>query len=112
MLLCKLGDKKEGGAPLEQRGVISYTAAYTPQPGWGSACLPLTESLLENTGRSLAALRSMEVTKGEDLSAEQAASLLRTPELESQRTNPEREKKNHCKIITGVRLIELYIGYL
>uniref|UniRef100_A0A8C9WW01 Ectonucleotide pyrophosphatase/phosphodiesterase 1 n=1 Tax=Sander lucioperca TaxID=283035 RepID=A0A8C9WW01_SANLU len=54
----------------------------------------------------------MEVTKGEDLSAEQAASLLRTPELESQRTNPEREKKNHCKIITGVLLLCLLVVIL
>ncbi|XP_032399017.1 ectonucleotide pyrophosphatase/phosphodiesterase family member 1 isoform X1 [Etheostoma spectabile] len=56
----------------------------------------------------------MEVTKGEDRSAEQAASLFGTPELESQRTNPERGKKknNHCKIITGVLLLCLLVVIL
>ncbi|XP_054474518.1 ectonucleotide pyrophosphatase/phosphodiesterase family member 1 [Anoplopoma fimbria] len=49
----------------------------------------------------------MEVTKGEDPSAEQAASLFLAPELESQRRNTERGRKrnNHCKIITGVLLL-------
>ncbi|XP_069030126.1 ectonucleotide pyrophosphatase/phosphodiesterase family member 1 [Embiotoca jacksoni] len=49
----------------------------------------------------------MEVTKGEDRSAEQAASLFGTPELESQRSNNERGKRrsNYCKIITGVLLL-------
>ncbi|KAL7388221.1 hypothetical protein ABVT39_009383 [Epinephelus coioides] len=53
----------------------------------------------------------MEVTKGEDRSAEQAASLFGTPELESQRGNTERGKKknNHCKIIIGVLLLCLLV---
>ncbi|XP_038582268.1 ectonucleotide pyrophosphatase/phosphodiesterase family member 1 [Micropterus salmoides] len=56
----------------------------------------------------------MEVTKGEDRSAEQAASLFGTPELESQGRNNERgkKKKNHCKIITGVLLLCLLVVIL
>ncbi|KAM6906573.1 ectonucleotide pyrophosphatase/phosphodiesterase family member 1 isoform 1-T1 [Lycodopsis pacificus] len=56
----------------------------------------------------------MEVTKGEDPSAEQAASLFGAPELESQRSNAVRGKKrnNHCKIITGVLLLCLLVVIL
>ncbi|XP_029281740.1 ectonucleotide pyrophosphatase/phosphodiesterase family member 1 isoform X2 [Cottoperca gobio] len=56
----------------------------------------------------------MEVTKGEDGSAEQAASLFEAPELESQRRNNDRGKKrnNHCKIITGVLLLCLLVVIL
>ncbi|XP_076611732.1 ectonucleotide pyrophosphatase/phosphodiesterase family member 1 [Chaetodon auriga] len=55
----------------------------------------------------------MEVTKGEDRSAEQAATLFGAPELESQRRNTEQAKKrNNCKIITGVLLLCLLVVIL
>ncbi|XP_053193105.1 ectonucleotide pyrophosphatase/phosphodiesterase family member 1 [Scomber japonicus] len=56
----------------------------------------------------------MEVTKGEERSAEQAASLFGTSELESQSGNTKRGKKrsNHCKIITGVLLLCFLVGIL
>ncbi|XP_042358878.1 ectonucleotide pyrophosphatase/phosphodiesterase family member 1 [Plectropomus leopardus] len=56
----------------------------------------------------------MDVTKGEDRSAEQAASLFGTPEVESQRRNTERGKKrkNHCKIITAVLLLLVLVVVL
>ncbi|XP_047430315.1 ectonucleotide pyrophosphatase/phosphodiesterase family member 1 [Mugil cephalus] len=56
----------------------------------------------------------MEVTKGEDRSAEQASSLFGTSELESQRSNNERGKKrnNNCKIIAGVLLLCLLVVIL
>ncbi|XP_059212245.1 ectonucleotide pyrophosphatase/phosphodiesterase family member 1 [Centropristis striata] len=56
----------------------------------------------------------MEVTKGEDRSAEQAASLFGTPELESQRRNnqPGTKRNKHCKIITGVLLLCLLVVIL
>lgn len=44
----------------------------------------------------------MEGAKGEERSAEQAASLFRTPEVESQRGNTGAGKKNNWKILTGV----------
>ncbi|XP_044025962.1 ectonucleotide pyrophosphatase/phosphodiesterase family member 1 isoform X2 [Siniperca chuatsi] len=49
----------------------------------------------------------MEATKGEDRSAEQAASLFGAPEVESQSRKTGRGKKrnNHCKVITGVLLL-------
>lgn len=46
----------------------------------------------------------MEVDNGEKRSAEQAASLFGTPEVESQRRNT--EKKSNWKIITGVSFNE------
>ncbi|XP_035534394.1 ectonucleotide pyrophosphatase/phosphodiesterase family member 1 [Morone saxatilis] len=55
----------------------------------------------------------MEVTKGEESSAEQAASLFGASELESQRRNTEGGKKrNNCKIITGVLLLCLLVVIL
>ncbi|XP_063757924.1 ectonucleotide pyrophosphatase/phosphodiesterase family member 1 isoform X2 [Eleginops maclovinus] len=56
----------------------------------------------------------MEVTKGEDLSAEQAASLFGAPELESQGSHNERGKKRnyHCKVITGVLALCLLVVIL
>ncbi|XP_068432957.1 ectonucleotide pyrophosphatase/phosphodiesterase family member 1 [Clinocottus analis] len=55
----------------------------------------------------------MDVTKGEDPSAEQAASLFGAPELESQGRNTERGKKrNKCKVITGVLLLCLLVVIL
>lgn len=48
----------------------------------------------------------MEVDNGEKRSAEQAASLFGTPEVESQRRNTRGKKKTNWKIITGVRLTE------
>lgn len=50
----------------------------------------------------------MEVTKGEERSAEQAASLFGSPELESQRRHTERGKKRK-KIIIGVLLLCLLV---
>lgn len=44
----------------------------------------------------------MEGAKGEERSAEQAASLFGTPEVESQRRNTGAGKKNKWKILTGV----------
>lgn len=55
----------------------------------------------------------MDVTKGEERSAEQAASLFGAAEVESQRRNSERGKKrNNCKIITGVLLLCLLVAIL
>nr|XP_046228591.1 ectonucleotide pyrophosphatase/phosphodiesterase family member 1 [Scatophagus argus] len=55
----------------------------------------------------------MEVTKGEDRSAEQAASLFGATELESQRRDAGRGKKrNNCKIIIGVLLLCLLVVIL
>ncbi|XP_028252787.1 ectonucleotide pyrophosphatase/phosphodiesterase family member 1 isoform X2 [Parambassis ranga] len=54
----------------------------------------------------------MEVTKGEDRTAEQAASLFGTPEVESQRNNTGNRRCNHCKIITGVLLLCLLVVIL
>ncbi|KAM9338974.1 ectonucleotide pyrophosphatase/phosphodiesterase family member 1 [Symphorus nematophorus] len=55
----------------------------------------------------------MEVTKGEERSAEQAAALFGASELESQRRSNERgKKKNNCKIITGVLLLCLLVAIL
>ncbi|XP_073349503.1 ectonucleotide pyrophosphatase/phosphodiesterase family member 1 [Pagrus major] len=52
----------------------------------------------------------MDSAKGEQRSAEQAASLFGTSELESQRRNADRRKKrNNCKIITGVLLLCLLV---
>lgn len=56
----------------------------------------------------------MNVTKGQDPSAEQAASLFGAPELESQRrpTGRGEKRNNHCKIITGVVLLCLLVVIL
>uniref|UniRef100_A0A8C3A832 Ectonucleotide pyrophosphatase/phosphodiesterase 1 n=1 Tax=Cyclopterus lumpus TaxID=8103 RepID=A0A8C3A832_CYCLU len=56
----------------------------------------------------------MDVTKGQDPSAEQPASLPGAPELESQRRPTARGEKrnNHCKIITGVLLLCLLVVIL
>ncbi|XP_039981512.1 ectonucleotide pyrophosphatase/phosphodiesterase family member 1 [Xiphias gladius] len=56
----------------------------------------------------------MEVTKGEERSDEQAASLFETPEPESQRTNTERGKtrSNQRRVITGVLLLCLLVVIL
>uniref|UniRef100_A0AAQ5WYY8 Extracellular Endonuclease subunit A domain-containing protein n=1 Tax=Amphiprion ocellaris TaxID=80972 RepID=A0AAQ5WYY8_AMPOC len=56
----------------------------------------------------------MEVTKGEDRSAEQAASLFGTQELESQRSNAGRgnRTKTRFKIIIGVLLLGLLVVIL
>ncbi|XP_034555534.1 ectonucleotide pyrophosphatase/phosphodiesterase family member 1 [Notolabrus celidotus] len=55
----------------------------------------------------------MEVTKGEDRSPEQAASLFGASEVESQRRNNERGKKrNNWKIISGVLLLCLLVVIL
>ncbi|KAM6991730.1 LOW QUALITY PROTEIN: ectonucleotide pyrophosphatase/phosphodiesterase family member 1 [Tautogolabrus adspersus] len=55
----------------------------------------------------------MDVTKGEDRSAEQAASLFGASEVESQRRNNERGKKrNNWKIISGVLLLCLLVVIL
>lgn len=45
----------------------------------------------------------MEATKGD--SAEQAATLFGTQEMESQRRNTGKKWSNRCKIITGVRSV-------
>ncbi|XP_070704848.1 ectonucleotide pyrophosphatase/phosphodiesterase family member 1 [Pempheris klunzingeri] len=56
----------------------------------------------------------MEVTKGEERTAEQAASLFGASELESQRRNTERgaKRSNHWKVITGVLLLCLLVVIL
>ncbi|XP_013871182.1 ectonucleotide pyrophosphatase/phosphodiesterase family member 1 [Austrofundulus limnaeus] len=56
----------------------------------------------------------MEGTKGEERSAEQAASLFGTAEMESQRSAAARRKKriNICKIISGILLLVLLIVLL
>ncbi|KAI3364194.1 hypothetical protein L3Q82_011011, partial [Scortum barcoo] len=101
--LRKLGDtKKRGGANCAAEG--SYPTHGTP----GEAqCVP------DNRG-CRSELSSMEVTKGEDRSAEQAASLFGAPELESQRRTTERGKKRnkYCKVITGVLLLCLLVVIL
>ncbi|KAF7230737.1 ectonucleotide pyrophosphatase/phosphodiesterase family member 1 [Nothobranchius furzeri] len=54
----------------------------------------------------------MDGTKGEERSAEQAASLFGTSELENQRSDSERRKKRICKIISGILLLFLLIALL
>lgn len=54
------------------------------------------------------ALNSMEVTKGEDGSAEQAASLFGTREVESQRSMNENKRSTRRKIIIGVCSVALW----
>ncbi|XP_037541482.1 ectonucleotide pyrophosphatase/phosphodiesterase family member 1 [Nematolebias whitei] len=56
----------------------------------------------------------MEGTKGEERSAEQAASLFGTSEMESQKSAAERRKKriNICKITAGILLLILLIALL
>ncbi|XP_041661179.1 ectonucleotide pyrophosphatase/phosphodiesterase family member 1 isoform X2 [Cheilinus undulatus] len=55
----------------------------------------------------------MDVTKGEDRSAEQAASLFGASDVESQRRNNERgQKRSNWKIITGVLLLCLLVVVL
>uniref|UniRef100_UPI0037E83A9F ectonucleotide pyrophosphatase/phosphodiesterase family member 1 n=1 Tax=Semicossyphus pulcher TaxID=241346 RepID=UPI0037E83A9F len=55
----------------------------------------------------------MDVTKGEERSAEQAASLFGASEVESQRRNNERgNKRNNWKIISGVLLLCLLVVIL
>lgn len=50
----------------------------------------------------------MEVTKGEDGSAEQAASLFGTREVESQRSMNENKRSTRRKIIIGVCSVALW----
>eukprot|EP00066_Takifugu_rubripes_P021233 XP_011610499.1 PREDICTED: ectonucleotide pyrophosphatase/phosphodiesterase family member 1-like [Takifugu rubripes] len=54
----------------------------------------------------------MEGAKGEERSAEQAASLFGTPEVESQRGNTGAGKKSNWKILTGVVLLLLLVVIL
>lgn len=77
-----------------------FTSAYIPP------FILVTQSLLEGeehlSGNNFTRSR-MEATKGD--SAEQAATLFGTQEMESQRRNAVRGKKwsKRCKVITGVR---------
>lgn len=65
----------------------------------------LPQSLLQHTGGGPEALSGMEVTKGEDPSAEQAAILFAAPEVESQTRTAGRARKRsaRCKVIPVVR---------
>lgn len=86
-------EEKRGGARLEQRGHILHAVAFLGPP--------FAHYLLEiSTGTQRESV-SMEGAKGEERSAEQAASLFGTPEVESQTRNTG-AGKNKWKILTGV----------
>lgn len=97
--LRKLGDAdRRETRRCSSRADGSYPArSHAPH----SACLSVPPA---KHWQEFEAFSSMEGPKGEDRSAEQAASLFVAPELESQRRNSGRGKRrNNCKIITGVR---------
>lgn len=103
--LRKLGDADRGETRrCSTRADGSYPARSHPPH---SACLSVPPA---KHWQEFEALSSMEGPKGEDRSAEQAASLFVAPELESQRRNTGRGKRrNKCKIITGVRFNKIPI---
>lgn len=101
--LRELGDADRGETRrCSTRADGSYPARRHPPH---SACLSVPPA---KHRQEFEALCSMDGPKGEDRSAEQAASLFVAPELESQRRNTGRGNRwNNRKIIAGVRFSKI-----